>query len=526
MNRVALAAGALVILAALGWIFFSSPAVFPAASAAYFSQALGEAAVENVVVVGGRSFHVRAGVVEPLSDTGRTDEGSVLAVSYAHAVVARNPLLDLEGTDIMALHEGADSLARVAQQFAQRQSSPSDAQSVREHLFPVEFLHDLADLERSRRAFLNSGSADDFERYIDLLKEAAQQGHRSASAFTELYEKVVDETSLVSLLKGFITKESALASLERIAAGYKRVEEKAGELERCYRGEIGACDTNDLSLEPLSLSPPSPPSRTIGRIISLREDAGIFPPTTGTTASLAKSTCIPESPHSVFYIEPKSQRSYAPAFDLLSDIAFFRIPETLSERAQVLQAFDAQGVTFLVYTPTAFYLCPESADDLGRAAATLAAARVARTENPRDALARAVTPSEGDALEYLNRALFDRPSAAVMGVYRMFKDKGASFERLVEEIAAFGDADVNLEQKGYPVDMSLSFLFSTRSGWYQLLLGSNPSALSENPDPFAAEEVSTDRLRLVWWSQLQDSVAQEKLEHDMRVYYAAHDERR
>ena len=493
----------------------------------FYSSEMTSVRFSGDVTVGRHIYHVENGSVTARdSRVDARGQYDALRLAYALSLARIAPILDLEGTDPDLLRSATQDLARVQNALADLQASSSDKKLVRDALYPVSFLFSLADLEEARKTFLASKNDADEQTYRTRLLSAIREGEKNLRLFEDAHTHI-PETEY-ALTGGVITTESTLQMIQKIKTGYARIRLAAQKRALCIGGDVRKCG-HDLSID-------IPKSRTVVRtspsptplmneILSIREAGGDTNFSKGSFVALLDSACVRGSvgPH-YFNILDSPLSSHYPTLEYVGDIFFFRL-----DNPRIGIPFSRLGASYLLYTSTSFYSCPEGARDLARAAAVIHISRIARKNSAgmltEPGVAQKGIISENAALRYLENSFSGKTKATkgdMLASYLMLKDNSALLDRIVKEIAVFGQRDVDIVRTGVAGEITPQFLFSVKSGLYPLFLAHNPSAGTRDINPYSDDEQNMNSPAIVRWSQLRADVSKEKIASDIKTYLASH----
>ncbi len=177
-------------------------------------------------------------------------------------------------------------------------------------------------------------------------------------------------------------------------------------------------------------------------------------------------------------------------------------------------------MSYLAISPTVFYQCPAVLDDLSRvlairATVSFASAHPGIASKQRGTMLGEVV-YESDAHVYIEEGLKtaelqqdDRD--ALLVIARMFSERRAGLDDLVERIATVGSTDVQAVARNIPFDTSVDTLLLTHSAFASLF--PSPMPLREEPE----EAFLTGHLL---YSRVRDSIPRQTLIHDISAYYA------
>lgn len=515
-TKVALAL--LLCIAAASYIVFAH-------AADYFAAVLKSAHESEIVVINAVSYRVVEGEVYR---DGTLIEGEsrlpALRLAYEKVIARHSPILGLAGTDPDALTRAVSALASSSAQLATLQDSPLKARVVEHSLFPLTFLRALADLERARLAFLQSGDARDEAAYDRTLRQALDAYRNDLADFSDAFRTNVPlQTPPYATEYAVLTRADMIAALDQLGQEAHKTAWRERKRSLCVGGLTIFCEASDLAL-----SGPAPASADPGgtdlstRTLGLFHAAGSIPNTSNPPVMLQNSDCIKDDKAPIFYMsEHAASIEY---FLYVGDLRFVRTAE--ASGTPLYAAFAARGITYAPLQPSSYYECFAAAADAARTEATLATARFAHdahisqfAQGPEQAAlmrleakltARPVR--ESDALDYLNRArdlsrdaLPASTTAMLATLTLSFHDRSADFDEFVASIAAGETLNVKRAAAGINRSNDAGTLLYTRSAFTSLFLSQNPSIVAV---PFTFRQNTEPRTTqpFVWLSQLPPSM--------------------
>ncbi|MFA7310043.1 MAG: hypothetical protein WC050_04015, partial [Candidatus Paceibacterota bacterium] len=341
------------------------------AAISYFAYALLMNRARETVIVADKRYSVESGVAWSADGSAATEGETyeALRLAYALSLARRSPILGMEGTAPNKLRDATDKLDRVAKELSSVQTNDADRDAVSKALYPTGFLRSLADLEEARNAFIASGKDTDEAMYQNRLGSTIGVAERDLQRFKKAYTNMQETRFAVP--SGVVTKDGVLGTLQNIEDGFDSVRREAKRRDECTGGKISACQPEDLRLTNLKrlagegAAVREQAVRPLTReVVSIREAAAGSRYSRDAFVSLSRSGCMSmlSAPYLFVIRDPSYSPSY-PVLESMDDLYFSRINEGTAG------AFEGLGISYLLYVPTTFYACPESAKDLARAKA-------------------------------------------------------------------------------------------------------------------------------------------------------------
>lgn len=523
------------ILILAGAISIALFAVVHISAARFYSGELSTASVYEEVTIDRESYGVDRGKVY---QNGVLLRGSVswdaLRLAYAKSLARRSPVFDISGTDPQILDETSDTLALAQESLAQLQTSLHEKEAVRS-LYPIGFLKALAEAERRRQAFLLSGENGDNLLYWRSLEEVARVGKNDSENFAAAFDSVLGTTTV--RLPGFggtITQETLRDSIKLLPMRLDEVSRTIAARERCLRTWVMFCEKGALQIsalheEAIGTHEKSRVQVEISKILQ-ETDLG-----TGAENEIvsSRSTCMGalKGPHHFLLLNPD------PKFNPIRYINELFFSDTAAVGPVIAHLRLKFDVTYSLFNPMIFYLCPDIQADAGKVRAAFSMQNAAREYPDIAATAgsRLIASSilhEDDALSYMNDAFSQvlaspRESAAALhsltDAYNRYRNGGAGLDALVAQIAEINKKNITLAEGGVGYDLTARTLFLTHSAFPSLFLMTNPSAgrsklhLRETIRENEARDLSAYALT---YSVLRERVTREKIIHDIRAIRA------
>lgn len=374
-------------------------------SLAFFETALEDVSVREHVEVNGTSYTVRRGRAF-MGDTPveSAEALPVLALAYEKTVARRSPILSLPGPDVVDIESASTRLASTADSLAENMNK-DDAAHVRTNLYPVAFLSSLAESERARRAFLETGSHADALTYRESVLSALDSYMSELKRFRLSFERVVPEDiGSFATPRYVVSREKSINAMHVLEVETRKLRARLLERERCFEGVVRACDTSDLALPSLEVIPGEHPAVFVAQDVRdfLREGGISF--ADSPVISLASSACV-ETRGDVDYAFELEQiqavgdsPAYAGPF-FAGDILFMDTEKL--HGLPFYSYFSQKGVRYILTRPVAYYSCPFADSDISAVVSTLRVAEFARHHPLGFAAHSEDVVSQRDAIAYL-----------------------------------------------------------------------------------------------------------------------------
>lgn len=488
------------------------------ATSAFFRAALYAHEIDETVLVGGTPFRVSRGVIidngTPLDPE---EEYKVLSLAYEVSLARRSPLLSLEGTDPDRLAKAVTSLSIAADHLADAQISRRERAAVRP-LFPLTFLRSLAELERARQVFVATGSDRAQRIYAARLDASLEARSHDLRSFSKQFRSI--ELTDYAVIAGVVTTENASRALVALEEGQDALEAAHAARTRCLGAHVADCDTDDLrlvrsGLEVLEEDMVDP--SIVNEVIDIRSTTRDERFERGYLVKLEKSSCMGDIDAPLYFsLQNVPGSEHLPALEFVGDIFFTSIGG-----ADTRGLFENLGVSHLLYTPTSYYTCPESARDLARASAVRYVGELKEWPGTTNII------REQDAIRFIDEGLAStgqrtKQRDSLLKGYLRMRDNSAAFDALVREIAVFAERDLEAADAGLPVSIEPAFFVPVRSAYFVLFLGHNPSSRTPPVDLVQAVEQNPLLSELQRWSTLRDTVRKEDIARDIDTYFTFH----
>lgn len=505
----------------------------------FFERALAAADVTVDVTVAGRSVRVENGRAQADNLRERVE---ALRVAYAYALARYAPLLALPKTDPRELGEVLVRLESIRDGLSGAQETAQDAMAVKKGLYPVAFLRALAQLERSRLDFLADPSDEGALKYQRAQETAARSLRSDVQAHTEAFERVVPPTQAgYGVFGGVMTRDSIVRSISSLSEGADATTRAVKDRERCLMGSLAHCPEEPLrapSTEIPAHDVPFPDLSTVRSVRSLFAQANGNPEySQGALVQLSSSACLASfDTYPVYSLQHRRagvKSTYSPEW--ASEVLF--VPSDQHENVPFYRYFKDKDVEYVYFPALEFYKCPELAYDFSRIFATLEIQKAARalsfsryaTSSPalKSLEARLINPPSGvlrerDAIEYIaaareNISLMSHTDRAELDeLALMLALRTAQFDKYIARALEDEWSNLNLREKGVPVELSAPYLFFAKSGFYGFFQGANDSVAGLQQPPLDRAIAADGSQKFVTLSSLQGHVSPS----DIRSYFS------
>ena len=499
-------------------------------AATFFAAALRNANISESVSVGGIEYEVNDGVISSANKSlSAFNRYRVLRLAYELALVRRAPLFGIAGVDPQELTTAVQQLSVAQGALADAQVSPRDALLVRQALYPVDFLNDLASLEHSRLAFIASGSDLDATRYEIALKKTIFDGISNAKRFRDAFnEEAGTDQFKFPTLGGTISRATLFNSIAVMNSRFIASVALLQEREHCLSGNTSSCRPQELDLTSpendrvdVNATSPAPQS-------TLPSDQG------GTTnLLLSQSSCLGMLPGPYVFSYGNPSGTHRMPLWFSGDSFFTPTAGIAGATMQYLR--QQQHIEYSLVNPLEFYICPDVLSDIGSAYALLSTVKFAQAHPEFAKMQRASLLShaafrETDALAYLREATAeitaeklpesDAAQSGLENLLNLWREQSAGLDMLVSTMAQVDKQDAGLHAQGVPFDVSAKTLFLTHSAFPSLMLTQNLSAGTSTISLREADAVDFALLSLhmIPYSTLLKTVPREQLTHDLNTF--------
>lgn len=489
------------------------------------------------VAIGSRPYIVEQGRID-----GRTrypgEVFRVLQLSYAQELARRAPILGINGTDPAKLAHTVDILRSGQEALASVQPDKRDAALVHDSLYPLDFLHALAELEAERARVLEQGTESNVDAYRRALHATVEAGITDLEQINRATRAIAQDSNNISLtfFSGSMTPQRLIESLTLMSRRFKELDSALGARDKCLRGITNSCERGVLTIQSPDLvrMPPEEPGHRTNIASTrdvLRAVYGDEYLDSRVEIVTAQSACMGMfAPPYHFLVTPSDTRINFDPIDVLNDMYFSVSREIDGSVTNYLRA--EYGIDYILVKPMAFYQCPSIARDVGTLYAILNAKDFA-LKNPSIAAPERAqlledpnSLREDAAIAYIRAIIAELPHQRsyalreeIIGLVQMFTQRSAELDYLVGEIGRTSLADVGVQQSGAPFNNDAHTLFLTHSMTASLMLAHNPYAGSTfvgvtNKDPKTRADL---RDQYVAYSSLRFSTSVSEIVRNIRA---------
>lgn len=473
--------------------------------------------VPESVTIDGIEYNIR-GTAVSLSGTPVSFLDRLQALRFAHMLRAleRTSSFSLSGTDVELLSGAIHSLEATRDELAAAQTSEDARRRVSEQLFPMRFLRSLVELEENRRTSISTRSDEAYAKYRSSLDRTLAIARVDIAAFRQGYAIAVrPEHQRTATGQGLVTSESTMTSLDRIEAGFERIERIERLRSLCAKGLVFVCE-RDIEVEaPAQVATSTDAESRMHDILSIFDEARVVDLPDRIIVGLTDSECLKHIPGpdyvEVWQTDDGPYRAYAYVGDIL--LRTFDEMDT----GPTLSWFAEQQLTYLSYNPLIFYTCPQSSIDIARARALAMIAETLYRRPPRPVY-------EDRLLNELKSAIErdDPRRREFEALLMMYRDRSAGLEDAVYDVVHGLKSSLAMHAKGVPTDLSESVLFATHSGYYTLFLAHNATAGAQNPVPYSIDSEDLFGKVFFRYSTTLPRANRAQVVHDLRFFFSAH----
>lgn len=417
------------------------------------------------------------------TDVGDADPEK-LSLLYAKNLTRRAPLFSLPGTDPQALEEALVELEGVQNELASVQKSGA-AQLVKAALYPTDFLRALAQAERARQKFLETGTQQDLKIYTIAQQRAFAAYLESLTRFRVAFEASVKPTvNKYATEKLIVSRKNSLDAIDELRESAGEVYTQLQERMRCIHGVVASCRPGELELPDLSKEDFSTEHSAVAQEIANLWREGHMPLEQRLVA-LSNSACVRASPAYFGVARTPDLASVV----YVGDLRFLK-PERAD--APYYDFFAKKGVRYHPVTQFAHYKCFEMATDAGGVFATLATLSLSQKTLSSYATGEAHIEMrsleaafeknairDSDARKYLGTAsrlnLPEDLKNEVIETTLAFDQGSQDFDALLRQIAENEGLNIKLYRAGVEPDLSADYLFFIRSAFPSLFFAHNAS---------------------------------------------------
>lgn len=273
-----------------------------------------------------------------------------------------DPIYAFPGVDISSLEYSLDAF--VISAHAAVPQFPEDPEA-KETIYPMRFLAEVSETERSRREFLTEPTQQTALIYHTKLLRLLAAHEADLKRADELLSKSTDSNTY-RFLSGETTAAKVKNVLQAARTANKAAREKEERRFSCFEGKTRACEPIALlrlqfgKIYPRTISAPVP------KVAEYNREAltVLYPSATSSTLyTLNTPSCVPEN--SAFYalaIEPSRLSGIKTVQPLYLNTLY--VESTASSTHPFYRLLKDSG-TQLTYQPISAYLCPDYGKDVG-----------------------------------------------------------------------------------------------------------------------------------------------------------------
>lgn len=518
----------------------------------FFSAALKKHSAVEQVWVHDKLFTVIDGnVTSGGNAVSPRDTFDALRLTYAVTMARRQPLFVIPEVNPYDLDKTTDELAATRERLASIQQNWSDARSVRNDLYPIDFLRALAARERARLQFIASGSDTDELAYARSRNDVVKTYIHDLDAFEDSFKRIVPQNAATyQVFEGAVTHDSILASIARMRAGFAENNALLEKRDRCIAGEISFCNPEaelNVPLPSIATSSTRIVSPLIADEISSALDAatGKSGYLEGQKIELTNSVCLKQmNIDPVFTLVERDQSArteLGPEF--VGDAMF--IPSARYPSIPYYKFYGDKQVRYVYFPIFETYKCPELVTDISgvihsslvrQASLSIQFSRYANGSRDNELrkgehnLATLLRIRQSDALTYVRDVILSQglqrrvPRDDMNRAYDLAlaaNNATAGLTQFIRRTLKDEAANLGLLQEGVPVEMDAEYLFYVRSGYFSLFQATNPSVSGMQTPPVDPTQESNEAPFLLY-SDLRETVSKTELARDIGVFFQLH----
>ncbi len=541
MSRFLFAAVLLAAVSALSASFFGGE---DTDASVFFSETLHAANVRESVHVRGTLLEVRDGAVfENEQPAPEHLVASALKLAYSKTLARRDPLMALAGTDPQKLERAVRKLEISRGTLESVQPTWRESGLIRYGLHPTQTLRALADVEKKRQEFLESGSAADERHYHQALARATARYHIDLQRFRIAFKKTVPkEVRQYATLDKLISRDGTLEAIDTLDERMRKSWSLAQNRIKCTKGSIRHCDPQNLAV---SIEAPEQDNAILEKTLLIaKETRARLEKVTGSsfadtpTIALSQSACAPEP---LVLVHNKMSQPYngQPWITFVGDPLYIRTEDHAD--TPFYAELKNRGFEYIEHAPS-YYTCFEIGTDWGRAFAienvrsfaeesklsrisvhseyTQRLKELARYEA---SLASSLV-RESDAAHYLSIAQeLGREGAfeseitnEIESLVLQLQNRSALFDASVQTVANVEKENSVFYTHNVPTEIGSPYLFFVRSGFLLLFLADNISVTGDSVTFFEENHIPLNERPYVPYSSLRNDRAQrDVLEKDV-----------
>lgn len=336
------------------------------------------------ITYAGQTYEVTQGIVSPTPKTA-DDERAILRIARYAVEQRRDPVMTLPGVDLLILKKNITHLEESARAFAEAfaHEKKSDALT---HMYPVDFLRELATLEEYRRALLYEASDEHIRAYDAALTRTLAAYETYTTSLRPLLMEDAPQQGNYVMWGGTVDAASAPRALDALEEAHARVQDMREARLRCYTSGRTCTPFTEAIFAPLHTKPAPAPLAHIGEhaeIYDAYAAAAVEPrysvvSSTQPLIAIETPSCAPHQEYGYYrywYFEDARGRRGIRT-ENLEDIYI-----AMEEGENPYRVFMRENsIEFEHQSSGNFYLCPESGDDFGRIMSLARIQEAVRTE--------------------------------------------------------------------------------------------------------------------------------------------------
>ncbi len=503
-------------------------------AALFFSDALKKVGVVEQVHIDEKTYDVSSGIVRRNGNEVSENEAlQALKLTYALTIARHSPFFGLAGTEVSSLESELTKLEQIMQKLVDAQKNAADAKAI-ETLYPIDFLHSVAVLERRRQEFLTRGTTAEAVRYDEQVATTIGEYARAISRFkvelTNIIESKRNADVRIVRLGGVTTTGHMLTIVTELEQAAMQIKNEYSRRTLCHNGSTEECTDEDLALPRLPDTQAPFSDGTLPPIIEeiesvMREASGRAESEHVYVAQQSACVADTEPPHYLRVDTGQDRDLTVPGVRYIGELFFL---STDTPNVPLYSYFRSRGMSYSMHNPIVYYACPESGSVIGTARAiteiaTFAQAHPSVAPRERSELLREALREEM-AVEYVRTALAELDTSTdefkrLLELALMLTDKSAGLDLTIQHIAHVTETDLGLKTRGAPFEVNPRHWYITHSAFLSLFFAHNPLiGISTSPyiqDDRAAEEASARVLR---YSELRTTVPHKKIVDDIRAF--------
>lgn len=523
----------------------------------FFSQTLADHGVVETVFEE-QTFVVDHGHISANLSLEKTLD--ILVLAYEKALARRTPLLALPGIDPQEFRAATEELSDVREHIAKLQRNPQDAAAIREGLYPIGLLHELASLEDARRAFLDQGSATSAIRYQEKQRAVIDAYENNLAAFERTFRAVVPtDIGQYAIETRIINRDGVLQLVQKMRNGIQNTAHALDKRARCVQGHLRMCSGEQLTLTaPAEVAQKHPTEEELTLARTIREaylniGSHFDEAWKWRTIALADSDCIAERVTGARLFSFRTFRDFGdltergpPSPISMGNVHFLSLKnDPKYKQLPFVGYFAERGQQYIPINPLIYYECADTAKDQGRIFSVRAvsdfvshsslSSYAGQEEKKRlqdlEQRLRSDLAMESDAIAYLREsaALAKKGvlpltlSHALTDLVLLHTTGARGTLQVIRQISDVERINMIVKEKGVSMDMSALNMFFIRAALPALFLSNNPLAVGPVELPFAVNDLPAEKQPYDFYSSFaSEKGAAHKLSDILMFYREVH----